>query len=75
MSVYQGARFEFEMFKRHGGRLAAFVTLKGGADVAYIRPDGTVQWTTYEQVFADDQEALAEVQMMCTRVRRENEVA
>lgn len=75
MSVYQGTRFEYEIFTRNGGRMAAFVTLKGGADVAYIHPDGRVQWTRYEDIFAQDQEALDEVEEMCAEIFLQNRLA
>lgn len=75
MSVHQGSIFEFEMFNRNGGRLAAIVTVKGGADVAYIRPDGTVQWTEHGDTYSVNAEAQAEVNAMCGMIYEQNGAA
>lgn len=73
MTMQKGKVFEYEMFhRRYSGRLAAIVTLNAGGDVAYIMPDGSVQWTEYETMFADDPEALADVSAMSEYVRMQN---
>ena len=73
MSVHQEKQFEFEMFTRNGGRLAAIVTVKGSAtDVAYIRPDGTVNWTQYGDMYSTDGEAMAEVERVQNMIKAQN---
>lgn len=75
MSVQQGTNFELEIFHRASGRLAAIVTLRGGADVAYICPDGTVQWTEYEDIFGANKNAVDEITAMSAYVVAQNKVA
>lgn len=62
MTMRRGRVFDLEFFrKRYSGRLAAILTESDGTDVAYVHPDGSVQWTQYESLYLDDENAQYDV--------------
>ena len=71
MTMQKGQVFDFELFEhKQAGGLCAIVTHRDGLDVAYIHPNGRVQWAV-EMEYLNENE-ISEVERMCIEIAQCN---